>query len=214
MENNTDELIQFIKDDNRELLCYIKTNNSFYTYKDYFDNIRWEEVKENCIDVDNATSNFMLGEYYYNKRYSLFTIPDIDKVNKAKYFYKRSSDMGCIEAIYMIGIIDKSIDNLVIAAENGINKAYYNAINLLLNSLDKKNMDYWDRLLYYYKKLDSKYRVYRYRCLFDYILKLTNDNKQLKLEVEHYKYKPPTSPSEGYLLAKERFENNLFTVKR
>ncbi len=37
---------------------------------------------------------------------------------------------------------------------------------------------------------------------------LKKENKQLKQQLEHYKYKPPSSPGEGYLAAKERFENN------
>ncbi len=177
--NDTDELIQYIKDDNRELLYIIPTKTIEYTY--YFDRtIVWNKVSDELDDMvdngtDNATSNCILGMLITDGMlYSRDGINRPDVQCTISYFEK-SEKLGCKYASYLLGklyytkgVYDKAIIYLNKVIEQGMYGAYIRLINsyISINEYDKAINNiiiYYDTgkaphdLLYHIKHMGREY---------------------------------------------------------
>ena len=106
--NDTDELIQYIKDDNRELLYVMRTMDFDKQYTHYFKsyNIDWNKVNNSIkYDIDNATSNCILGLLQLNATlWQMLRYDNPDIIYSIKRLEK-SDKLGCKYASYILGYI-------------------------------------------------------------------------------------------------------------
>ncbi len=165
--DNTNELIQYIQEDNRELLHVINKMDLSRGYISnfildggyYFINcIDWNQVYNKISSINNATSNCMLGmlcndirNYIQQGMIQVYHMDAYIRQNKTlvisnistsiKYFTK-SESLGCKYATYLLGYayyISKKYNKAIEYFNKAIENGIYNAYKYLIEIYHETN---------------------------------------------------------------------------